>query len=167
VSKNFKDLMQEITDWQDSVFTQATALSAVTHLQREVIELTFAIQSEQLKKEGQDDIIKELADCFLLVVGVAHLSGIDLEAAAIEKLEINKARVWGVPDADGVVEHVRELPTPAFNGEKILWKGKTLLEIFEADGLLSNAGDIGPENILIKSSAESGGKIFNSPNIID
>src|SRR5690242_18578343 len=115
--------MQEITDWQDSVFTKATPLSAAIHLQREIRELVFDI------KNGNPLSAKfELADCFLLLVGVAHLSNIDLEAAAIEKLEINKAREWGEPDAEGVVEHI---------------KGKTLLEIFEADGLLSNAGSIG------------------------
>lgn len=120
MSKSFQQLIEEITGWQDSVFTRATPLSAVTHLQREAIELTFAIQTKHLKREnGDSDIQAELADCFLLIIGVAHLSGIDLEQAVEEKMAINRRRVWGEPDSDGVVEHVRD----------------TLVEVFKDEGL--------------------------------
>lgn len=117
--KTLCELCKEINDWQDSVFTKATPLSAVTHLQREVIELTFAIQTKDWERGdiGMQQVREELADCFILLAGVAHLLEIDLEAAAEAKMIINRRRIWGEPDADGVVEHV---------------KG-TLLEVFKDD----------------------------------
>lgn len=129
MSRTLAEWIKEITEWQDSIFTQATPLSAVTHLQREVVELTFAIQTEQLKRDGKKDIETELSDGFLLLIGVAHLSGIDLEKALAEKMAINKAREWGKPDAQGVVEHVR-------TSEAGTLIGKTLVEVFEAEGLI-------------------------------
>lgn len=96
------ELVQEIIAWQDSVFTEATPLSAAEHLRREVRELIF-----DLKMGNLENAESEIADCFLLIVAVAHLSGVDLEIAADAKLTINKARIWGKPDADGVVEHIR------------------------------------------------------------
>lgn len=111
MSKSFTEISQEITDWQDSVFTEATPLSAATHLQREVVELVFEIQKLKFQPANHLDtsaLEKEIADCFLLIVGVAHLSGINLEAAIEEKMKINRRRIWGKPDSEGVVEHVRE-----------------------------------------------------------
>lgn len=137
MSRTFQEIKEEITAWQDKTFPQATPLSAVTHLQREIIELTFEVQIQHLKRKGTSELPKELADVFLLTVAVAHLSGINLEEAIAEKMKINLARTWGEPDVDGVVEHVRE--------------GKTLLEIFQDDGLIASD----TENILIKNSGEN------------
>jgi len=116
MSRTLQEIAKEINDWQDKTFSKATALSAVTHLQREVVELTFAIQTKHYKREtGQSDIEKELADCFILLLNVAHLSGVDLEIATDEKMAINFNRVWGEPDADGVVEHIEPHPDIALN----------------------------------------------------
>lgn len=117
MSKLFQQLIQEITEWQDSVFMEATPLSAATHLQREVRELIFDLKNGNPKSSES-----EMADCFLLIIATAHLSGVDLEAAIEEKMEINRNRVWGKPDAEGVVEHIRE--------------GRTLVEIFTEEGVL-------------------------------
>lgn len=123
-----KDLLREINQWQDETFTTATVQSAAVHLKREAQEVLKSI----LYQEG--DLSNELADVFMLVAGVAHLAGIDLEQAVVDKLAINKNRVWGEPDADGVVEHVRGTLVEVFAGEKddtawnhLLWDGETLL----------------------------------------
>lgn len=50
----------------------------------------------------------EAADVFLLLLHFSHRSGFSLMDEARRKLEINKRRQWGEPDAEGVVEHVRE-----------------------------------------------------------
>lgn len=52
----------------------------------------------------------EYADCYMLLMDAARTQGIylsDIHTAAGEKLEINKKRKWGEPNADGSVEHVR------------------------------------------------------------
>lgn len=166
MSRSLQEIIEEITDWQDVTFTQATPLSAVTHLQREVIELTFAIQSAHLKREGTSNLEEEIADCFFLLVAVTHLSKVNLEKAVADKMVVNLRRAWGLPDADGVVEHVHEQP-PMYEGNDPRWKGKTLIEVFTDEGLIPQAPS-GFENVLIiKSSAENGGKISNSPNTIN
>ena len=90
--KNFQD---EVGEWGDIVFTKSTPHNIVTHLRREVNELSESHSPE----EG--------ADCFLLLLHHAHECGYDLMAEAIKKFQINKGRKWGEPDSEGVVEHIR------------------------------------------------------------
>lgn len=71
--------------------------SIVAHLAKEVVELA----------ENPRDMV-EVADCMLLLMHLAHQNGGDLRSAMARKLEINRHRKWGKPDANGVVEHVRE-----------------------------------------------------------
>lgn len=81
--------------WANATFGQANPHSKSAHLLKEAIEL-----------RQQPDDVEEMADVFLLL---AHLSdGHDLVGAARAKLDKNRRRVWGKPDADGVVEHVAE-----------------------------------------------------------
>jgi len=84
----------DVGRWQDATFPKSTAASKIEHLRREVIEL----------KESHDP--DEAADCFILLLGLAHVDGFDLMAAAQKKMEVNRARRWGTPDAHGVVEHL-------------------------------------------------------------
>lgn len=90
-------LADEIGAWQRATFPRATPHSVTEHLRRE---------AEELCRTPTD--AEEIADVFMLVVGAARAAGHDLAAAARAKLEKNKRRVWGTPDADGVVEHVAE-----------------------------------------------------------
>lgn len=74
------------------------------HLEREVAEALAA----------RDDVT-EYADCLLLILDASRRAGFDSHAllnAAIAKLEVNKARTWGKPNAKGFVEHlpVTEVP---------------------------------------------------------
>jgi NTP pyrophosphatase (non-canonical NTP hydrolase) len=53
----------------------------------------------------------EFADCLLLLFGAAHAAGMtyaDITEAISHKMEVNKKRKWGKPDADGVVNHIRD-----------------------------------------------------------
>lgn len=114
MGKTLVELSDEITEWQDSVFTKATPLSATTHLKKEVLELAIDLINCDYEKARI-----EIADCFLLIIAVAHLSGIDLEASIEEKMAINRRRVWGEPDAYGVVEHVRGTLVEIFGDDKL------------------------------------------------
>lgn len=148
MSKTLAEWIKEITEWQDRTFTEATPLSAATHLQREVRELIFDLASGNPKS-----MRFEIVDCFLLIIGVAHLSGVDLEEALEKKMTINKARKWGKPDAQGVVEHIRDEPFPGSDfptSEGSRFVGKTLLQVFEEEGILPED----TENILLKISKE-------------
>lgn len=86
-------LRDEVTAWANKTFVNAKASSKAEHLRREAVELC----------DDPTDL-SEMADIFILL---SHISdGLDLVGAIRAKHEKNKLRRWGVPDAQGVVEHV-------------------------------------------------------------
>ena len=94
----WQQLQDDIGVFSEKTFPGATPRSKALHL------------SEEAKEAAADpDDIIEWADCLILLLDGARKSGFsaaDIHAAALKKLEINKARKWGAPDADGVVRHV-------------------------------------------------------------
>lgn len=100
-----KELFDSITTWQNSVFTKATPLSCVNHLQEEVTELKAEIEAG---KHSPD----EIADCFLLLIGVCNKSGMkyeDVINAINGKMEVNLKRKWGAVNSLGYVKHIISL----------------------------------------------------------
>lgn len=97
-------VLTEVNEWQAVTFPRATPASVVEHLRREVLELV----------DDPTDTA-ELADVIFLVVGLAYELGLsmsDLARIVAGKLAVNRQRVWGEPDAFGVVEHLREEAAP-------------------------------------------------------
>lgn len=94
-ARSFRDLGREITAWQDRTFPHATPDSILAHFVKEAVELT------------EDKTAEEAADCVILILGFCHKMGYDLQAEIEKKFAINQSRVWGSPDENGVVEHVR------------------------------------------------------------
>lgn len=90
------NLMREVVAWADATFPHATSQSRANHLLREAKELV----------DSPDDA-EEQADIFFLLAHITR-SPQRLASAVRAKLEKNKRRTWGVPDADGVVEHISE-----------------------------------------------------------
>lgn len=95
ISRKMDVIVREINEWQDKVFTAATAQSKAAHLKRE---------ADELYDNPTDG--GEMADIFILLCGVAHKAGLNLEIEVEKKMAINRERIWGKPDAEGVVEHV-------------------------------------------------------------
>lgn len=91
----------EVGTWARTTFPTATQENWVAHLGREVKELAASQHPA------------EAADCLILLLGLAHVNGYDLMAEAQAKMVVNRARKWGKPDAEGVVEHVDEIETPS------------------------------------------------------
>lgn len=99
-----KKQFEEISQWQKDTFGQATSLSKIAHLAEELQELVVDL------KEQNPDRRLEFADCFFLLFGSAAADGMSYEDicnAIQEKFEINKARKWGKPNAEGVVNHIK------------------------------------------------------------
>ncbi|CAN5834320.1 hypothetical protein BH11GEM2_BH11GEM2_40440 [soil metagenome] len=88
-------LREDILAWQAATFPQATPHSIATHLLKEANELHERPTADE-----------ELADVLFLAIGLSR----DRDVCGIlrAKLEVNQARTWGTPDADGVVEHIAE-----------------------------------------------------------
>lgn len=89
----------EINEWAAVTFPVRTAASVAEHLRREAHELAEAPLDPE-----------EMADVFILLANLWKFTGVDLPCAVAAKLAKNRARKWGKPDAQGVVEHVREGP---------------------------------------------------------
>jgi len=93
-------LQIEVSRWGGQQFgITDNPRSTIAHLRKEVGEL--------LDEPYDSD---EYADCLTLLLHAAHIAGISVETiidVSWEKLDINRHRDWGEPDADGVVEHVR------------------------------------------------------------
>lgn len=98
--ESLDDLASECMEFGHRTFPQSTHASRVEHLRREAVELC-----------NNPDDLHECADIFILLSQLAG-GGIPLARAVREKMEINKKRTWGKPDALGVVEYVDEFSIP-------------------------------------------------------
>lgn len=96
--ESMDDLIRDVVVFHDSTFPDANPHSVTEHLRREAVELS------ERPTDGE-----EIADVFLLTVAAAHVAGLDLALEVRSKLEINKRRKWGKPDAHGVIEHVKTI----------------------------------------------------------
>ena len=96
------EMQVAIGGWAEETFPHSTITSCLAHLRREVQE--FAVSSTTFAHGDPE----ELADCFLILLHIAHKMNISLEEEALKKFRKNQLRQWGTPDADGVVEHIRE-----------------------------------------------------------
>ncbi len=60
------------------------------------LEVAEALEHFQWQEQAADpqELASELADITLYLLQLASVSGIDLEAAVLKKLEVNAGRVW-------------------------------------------------------------------------
>ncbi len=94
------DFQYDQHQWAKETFKGQPLSGKFAHLRREIKEL-----------EDDPTDLMEYADCYSLLADIAAKNDIylsDIHSAAIRKLEINKKRKWGKPNADGSVEHIKE-----------------------------------------------------------
>jgi hypothetical protein len=118
MNKNTMELLQlEVSDWQEKTFPNATSRSAYCHLIEEIVELgiTLGLSFPEIagvvmksKDAKAGDVGKELADCQMLIFCVSSTEGKNLYEQTVEKFEVCKTRIWGEPDENGVVKHIKE-----------------------------------------------------------
>lgn len=94
-------VFNEHISWADAQFGNDRPQQALEHLKREC-------------SEAQDNLgdVSEFADMQMLLWHSFHCAHPDktlqnLTDAVYDKLQINKGRKWGLPDKDGVIEHIR------------------------------------------------------------
>lgn len=122
-------LLSQIQAWQKVTFSSATSSSALKHLASELGEAAVATaakngldpdQAEDLNEDILERLVAglekksgkpgpEYADIFFLLAQAAQCDGVDLTAEINAKLQQNRGRLWGAPQADGIVEHL-EVP---------------------------------------------------------
>lgn len=104
----YQILMDYIYRWSVKTFPRATTFSRLKHLEKEIKEL---IDITQENPEINEKMLMEYADCFILILNSARSQGLSMEdiyQASVKKMEINEQRQWGIPDENGVVEHIRK-----------------------------------------------------------
>jgi len=104
-----KEQFESISQWQNETFGQATALSKIAHLKQEIEELKTELESTE--NGAYSKTVMEFADCFILLFGAAASYGFqydDIIECIDVKMVINKDRVWGKPDENGVVNHIKK-----------------------------------------------------------
>lgn len=92
-----QELADKIGHWQDKTFPSATQESIIAHLKKEV--------NTELYKDCNE---YEIADCIMLLLGLARKRKISIERIVLEKFAINRQRKWGKPNTEGFVEHIKE-----------------------------------------------------------
>lgn len=91
------EFQREVSQWAQATFPHQTPHSKMCHLEKEIKEL----------REDLNDT-EEMADCFILLLNLCEMAGGDLFEAAKRKMEKNRKRKWGTPDADGVCHHISQ-----------------------------------------------------------
>jgi NTP pyrophosphatase (non-canonical NTP hydrolase) len=86
-------VQEDVHAWSAATFPKQTLASVVTHLHAEVDELHAAVASAEVGRWRR--MKEELADCAILVLGMAERVGVDLHRAVLEKLAIKQG-----PDLD-------------------------------------------------------------------
>ena len=97
--EGLRGLFREVAEWGATTFPKSTDHAKLTHLDKEVAELHAAPSSGE-----------EMADVVMILCHLAYAHGVDMADEIRRKLAICRTRTWGEPDADGCVEHVREVP---------------------------------------------------------
>lgn len=98
---NLLDVQQEIHRWASEQFPHRTDHHAIYKL---VVEEIPELMMHQ-KEKGMAGIGLELADCFILLMDLASIWGVDLDDAIYEKMQVNYARRWN-KGANGIMQHV-------------------------------------------------------------
>lgn len=99
-------LYTEHSEWSQKTFgsdDERGPVGPLKHLAKEAKEAAEATD--------RDELLKELADCFLLLLDANRRGKFtvrDLIRASLEKMEVNRNRKWPAPTKDEPVEHVRE-----------------------------------------------------------
>lgn len=98
---SIRAVQDEITLWASGRFPHRTDHHAIYKLMvEEIPELAM-----HKKEHGTEGIGPELADCFILLMDLASLWGVDVVQAIRAKMEINYRRNWNM-DVNGIMQHV-------------------------------------------------------------
>jgi NTP pyrophosphatase (non-canonical NTP hydrolase) len=95
--RSIASLQLEIATWADGLNPNRTPLSTIAKLLEEL--------GEVIASEKMNDPL-ELADIFILALDLAHLQNVDITEAVMQKMEINRARIWTISD-NGAMSHVK------------------------------------------------------------
>ena len=108
-----QNLIYKIGKWSDATFgpPKTRVIPLLKHFIKEAAELLEAAENYVDTGGGHKDLREEFGDCFMMLVDAARIckfSADELMTMTAEKLELNEKRSWGLPDKDGIIEHIKE-----------------------------------------------------------
>lgn len=96
MNRNLENLTQEVTDWIQPLLPDRNPFDTCIKLVEETSELLHALHHN-------GDVASECADCLVLLLDIANLTVVDLQAAFERKMEVNRQRVWS--EKQGCLKH--------------------------------------------------------------
>jgi NTP pyrophosphatase (non-canonical NTP hydrolase) len=113
---DLRNLQAWVGDWSDRVLKPkgASPQGTYKHLKDEMeelgreLDLYFYSDFSENHKQLKEKISKEIADGMIVYCHLAHQLDIDIAPHFIEKMNINEARKWSLPNAEGIIHHVDE-----------------------------------------------------------
>lgn len=98
---NIREAAEYINRWAQETFPGREPSGSLSKLVLE--EIPELLQHKKLR--GTEDIGLELADCFILLLDLSVIWGVDLAQALMEKMEINACRFWERDKETGLWSH--------------------------------------------------------------
>lgn len=98
-SPSIEEMQADIAQWADTVKPDRTAHQSLAKLVMEEIP-------EFIMCKMQDPL--EYADLVIMILDIAHLQGINVGRAVVQKMYINRNRTWRVDKATGFLKHTSE-----------------------------------------------------------
>jgi len=105
MTQTFEQLIKEHGEWADATFPKGTAIGALLHAQREIVEIMHDIEN----RAPHSIVSKEYADVIFCIMDSARRKGVSLDyiiKAGNAKLQINKSRQWK-DNGDGSYSHIK------------------------------------------------------------
>jgi NTP pyrophosphatase (non-canonical NTP hydrolase) len=102
------ELQRRVGEWGERTFPTSTDASKLAHLGREYEELREMAEGVAWGVLPAEAMAEEAADVAMLLFHLAHARGFSLAGAIERKFAEVQLRRWLAPDAEGVVEHVRD-----------------------------------------------------------
>lgn len=106
---NLREAQQAITFWAEMTFPDRVPEASLSKLVLEEIPELL----HHKKTQGVKGIDGELADCFILLMDLATLWGVDLPTAIEKKMDVNSGRLWRKDEATGFYNHMEDVPHDA------------------------------------------------------
>jgi len=99
-----------IGTWGQNTFPDATINGQLAHLDLELNEVHEAanVFFNNPSIENKKAVQEEIADVFILLLGVAHKMDFDLMLVAAGKFRVLQSRKWLPANPDGVYHHIAE-----------------------------------------------------------
>jgi NTP pyrophosphatase (non-canonical NTP hydrolase) len=99
-----------IGTWGQDTFPESTLSGQMAHLDLEICEVQEAATNyfNNPTLDNKKEFQAEIADVFILILGIAHRMDFDLMLVAADKFRVIQSRKWLPANPDGVYHHIAE-----------------------------------------------------------